>query len=154
MGDLAELRHELPRMLADLEPVQHAAGMFGKVTALDQVTQDLGADRKMSGKPVALGAGYDIGNPVVINLRPGGLWHLADKGRKRSGPIRPKRRRRGRNGRPTAVLVGTTGFRASSSYGPSRGLNTIRDTEQAIVEGIDQAVADGVTDMLRKGGWL
>lgn len=135
-------------MLDDLEPLQHAVGQFAKSAALDEVAADLGSDRMMSGKRVRLGAGYDLGSPVVLHLRPAGLWVLADGGRKRSGTITPKRR-----GGNKAVRT-PQGLRHHSSYGRSRGLNTLTDTEAAIDRGIEQAALDGITDVLTRGGWL
>jgi hypothetical protein len=135
-------------MLSDLEPVQMSAGMFAKEVALDNVRRDLGSDMKMSGKPVRLGAGFDLGNPVVLHLRPAGLWFLVEDGRKRRGTIRPKRR-----GGKKAVRT-PQGLRATSSYGRSRGLNTLTDTESDIDAGIERAVLNGITGVLRQGGWI
>lgn len=103
------------------------AGAAGKKAALDAASKDLGADRRMSnfrnGRGPALGAGYDIiGTQVVVNLRPAGMWKLADSGRRSSGTIRPRPR-----GGKRAVLT-PWGPKASSSYGPSRGLGTWDDT--------------------------
>lgn len=137
--------------LADIdEPVQHAMGMLGKTAALDNASRDLGTDRRFSnlrgGRAAALSAGYDLGNPVIVNLRPEGLWLLAQDGRKRSGTIRPKparsRRRRQPRGRPALQINGR--WVATSRYRPSRGLNTIDDTVDDINRQIDDTVADAV----------
>lgn len=100
----------------------NAGGRAGKEAALKAAEADLGGDRAFSGmrRKVPLGAGFDDagGTQVEINFRPAGLWRLAQAGRRSSGTIRP-RRRGGRR-----ALLTPAGPRASSSYGPSRGLGT------------------------------
>jgi hypothetical protein len=98
------------------------AGDAAKKSALKAAERDLGGDRSFSGmrRKSKLNAGYDDAGAglVQLNFRPAGLWVLAQAGRRSSGTIRPKRKR--------AVLT-PQGPRASSSYGPSRGLNTFDD---------------------------
>lgn len=153
-SDLAGLRKDLQTLLDDSEPLQHAIGQFGKEEAIKTAQRDLGSDRSFSGlkRKVRLGAGYDLGEPVVLNLRPRGLWVLAEKGRRRSGNITPRRRRKGRGGRRTALRT-PQGFRATSSYGPTRGHKTIRDTVKGIRRGIVRAAQDGVLRMISQKGY-
>lgn len=143
---LADLRRDLQRLVDSTEPIQHAVGKFGKEAALDAAVRDLGSDRAFSGwsRKVALGAGYDIGNPVVLNLRPAGLWSLAEDGRKRTKQIFPKK-----GGGKSAVLT-PRGPRAHSTSTPSRGLNAITDAERAINRGIVKAAEQGLNEMTRK----
>lgn len=149
MSELGDLRRELSHLLDNTEEVQHAVGLFGKETALDAVQRDLGGDRSFSGfgRKVPLGAGYDLGTPVMLNLRPAGLWFLAEDGRKRRGVIRPKKR-----GGKKAVMT-PKGPAASAPYGRSRGLNTLTDTEKAIDKGIERAAYEGVDSMIKKAGF-
>ena len=148
MTQLGDLAVEL-RKLGDIEPIQHAVGLFGKDTALDAVAKDLGRDRQFSNwkRPVALGAGYDLGNPVVLNLRPAGLWFLAEDGRKRRGTIKPRR------GSGKLAVMTPQGPRRRSTYSRSRGLSTITDTLTAIDRGIVRAAEKGRDDMIRKAGF-
>lgn len=147
--DLAALRRDLAGLLDDTEPLQHAVGMFGKEQASDVVSRTLGGDMQFSGlaRKVKLASGYDTGSPVVLNLRPAGLWVLADKGRKRSGRIVPKKR-----GGKLAVTT-PRGPRRSSTYGPSRGLDAIKNTEDAIDRGIVDAVLKGLNSVLAPKGY-
>ena len=146
MSDLATLRKDFTRLLDDIEPLQHAIGMFGKETALDEVQRALGSDKQFSGfaRKVTLGAGYDTGNPVVLNLRPAGLWFLADEGRKRRKTIVPKRR----SGKK--ALRTPQGARASSTSAPSRGHKTYTRTLDGIEKGIVKAANDGLSDVINK----
>jgi hypothetical protein len=103
--------------------VARAGGMAGKESALEAASRDLGGDRAFSGmrRKVKLGVGFDQTGPteITINFRPGGLWTLAQQGRRSSGPIRPKRKR---------ALVGRAfGPVGASRFGPSRGLGTFTD---------------------------
>ena len=146
MADLADLRNDLSRLLADTTPLQHAVGMFGKETANDVIADALGADQRFSGlrRKVKLGAGYDIGNPVVLNLRPAGLWFLADAGRKRTKRITPRRR-----GGKQALLT-PHGPRAWSTSGRSSGHRVLVKTQSRIEQDIVTAAEEGVNDMIRK----
>ncbi len=112
------------------------AGQAGKKAALDAASKDLGGDRAFSGwkRKVALGAGYDDmgGSTVRINFRPAGMWRLAEAGRRGSGQIQPRKKR--------AVLT-PQGPRASSSYGPSRGLGTFSDAVDTARREVPQAAA-------------
>lgn len=133
--------------------VQHAMGAAGKSSALDAATVDLGGDRAFSGfgRIVPLTAGYDLGKPVVVNLRPEGLWILAEDGRRRRGQIRPRARRRRGTRRPrgrAAVGTGST-FVAVGRFGPSRGLNTIADALELMDDRVPEAIADTVITKLR-----
>lgn len=102
--------------------IANKAGAAAKKSALRAAEGSLGGDRAFSGmrRKARLNAGYDDAGQgqVRINFRPAGLWILADKGRRESGPIKPRARR--------AVMT-PFGPRASSTYGPSRGLNTLTD---------------------------
>lgn len=89
--DLGSLRLSLDHFLdrSSVERLQHAAGQAAKEAALNEAARDLGGDRSFSGmrRRQSLGAGYDTGpDGAFINLRPKGLWILADWGRKRLPP--------------------------------------------------------------------
>lgn len=146
MNDLADLSRDLNRLLDNLEPLQHAIGKFGKDTALESVERALGNDRSFSGlrRKAKLGAGYDLGNPVVLNLRPAGLWFLADEGRKRSKRIFPRKR----GGKQ--ALSTPQGPRAWSTSTPSKGHKTLQRTIDGIEKGIVKAANDGLTDLINK----
>jgi hypothetical protein len=146
MADLADLRRDLQRLIDNSEPMRHAVGQFAKEAALDAAAKDLGADRAFSGwrRKVSLGAGYDLGNPVVLNLRPAGMWFLAEDGRKRTKRIFPKKR-----GGKKAVMT-PRGPRAYSTSKRSRGLHTLTDAENAINKGIVKAAENGLNEMTRK----
>jgi len=146
----------LPRLADDLagladvdDATAHALGQAGKAAALEVVADDLGADRMFSGfrRRVRLSAGYDVGDPVILNLRPEGLWMLADRGRRRSGSIRPRRARRRAQRAPRGLpAVGTPGrYVKVGRFRPSQGLNTIDDT----VDLIDQRLPDAYSDHLK-----
>lgn len=132
------------------DTVQHAMGAAGKTAAHDAATADLGGDRAFSGfgRIIALSAGYDLGDPVLVKLRPDGLWLLAEDGRRRSGAIRPKRRRTRRNStrKPRGrAAVGSGGrFVKVGRYGPSRGLNTITDAVDTMNDTVPEAIGDTV----------
>lgn len=153
--DLGALQRDLQRLLDDLEPLQHAVGLFAKTEALEEAEQAFGSDRRPSnwrGK-VKLGAGYDLGQPVVVNLRPAGLWRFADKGRMGRKKITPKRRRSAKSPpRPKAVRT-PQGWRAYSNSTPSRGWSTLVETQQRIERGIVEAAEDGMNDVIRQGGF-
>jgi hypothetical protein len=79
------------------------------------------------GGRVRLGAGWDATDSgIVVKMRPGGLWKLADQGRHSSGSIRPRRRR------GFSAVMTPDGPRRHSSYKRSRGLNTYQDAERDI----------------------
>jgi hypothetical protein len=149
---LTLLAAELSAAFAVDDTVQHAMGAAGKSAALDAVSADLGADRAFSGfgRIVPLNAGYDLGTPVVVNLRPEGLWILAESGRRRTGAIYPKaRRRRGSRKARGRAAVGANGrFVAVGRYRPSRGLNTISDAVRLMDERVPPAIADAVVSKI------
>lgn len=155
MSDLAALRIDLQRLLDNTEPLQHAVGQFAKTTALEQVAKDLGSDLAFSGwkSKVRLGAGYDLGTPVVLNLRPAGMWFLAEDGRKRRQRITPKRRRAAKNPPHPKAVRTPFGWRAYSNSGPSRGHRTITTARDRIDDGIVTAASEGLNDLVRKGGF-
>lgn len=127
-----------------LEQISHAMGLAGKKAAADAVRADLGADLRMSNmrSKAKLSSGYDIEpHGVTLHLRPAGLWNLADKGRRRSGRIRP------RNGR---ALRTPQGPRALSSYRPSRGLNTIDDALTIMQTEVPKAADKAVAELVAK----
>lgn len=149
MATLDAVRKDLAGALDDLEPVQHAIGQFAKTEALDAASRDLGGDRQLSGmtRKAKLGAGYDLGQPVVLNLRPAGLWFLVEDGRKRRGVINVKRR----SGKE-AVLT-PQGPRRRATYSRSRGLSTLTDTYNAVDRGIVKAADEGVAETLKRNGF-
>jgi hypothetical protein len=125
-----------------------AAGTAGKKSALDAARADLGGDMAMSNLRrgrAKLSAGYDFegDSTVAINMR--GPWRLADQGRRASGKIAPKRGRK-------AVRT-PFGPRRSSSYGPSRGLDTyqdaVRDAEQSVPKAAAEQFFDEVARVMR-----
>jgi len=122
---------------ASLARVQRHVGFAGKGAALLAASKTLGGDRAMSnfrGGKVRLNAGWDaVPNGVKINLRPPGLWVLAEDGRKSSGSIKPKRRHE--------AVVTPDGPRAHSSYGKSRGVKSVTRAQQQV-----DAVAGRATD--------
>lgn len=145
VSDLNDLSVRLGSALDDLEPMQHVIGQAGKKAALTTFRKSLGADMRMSGfrrKNVKLSAGYDVGQPVLLNLRPKGLVMLADHGRKRSDRIVPRKR-----GKKSAVLT-PRGPRAYSSYGPSRGLKVIDHTVKRATEDIPKALSAEVSGFI------
>lgn len=145
-SELPALSRDLQRLL-DLEPLQHELGQFAKKEALDQAGRDLGADRAFSGwqRKVVLGAGYDLGNPVVLNLRPAGMWTLAETGRRRTKKILPRRGNK-------AVRT-PQGLRKSSTSKPSKALRTVSKVEQNVDVGIVGAAVKGMTAVIRKAGF-
>jgi hypothetical protein len=136
--DLAAFGAKLEQVVSgrSMRSVVSKAGAAGKKAALDAAADDLGGDRRFSGmrRKVALSAGYDAAGDsrATINFRPAGLWKLAEDGRHRSGPIRPRRAR--------AVMT-PQGPRASSSYGASRGLNTFTDANKDARREVPKAAA-------------
>lgn len=129
--------------------VQHAMGAAAKKAATKAVTKDLGADLRMSnmrGK-AKLSSGYDLDTAgATAHLRPKGLWNLADKGRRRQGTIRPRKK-----GGKKAVTVapGKKGIRAYSHYTPSRGLGTVDDAIDLMRVDVPKAATKVVTDNIR-----
>ncbi len=123
-----------------LERMMQKAGAAGKKSALDAAAKDLGGDRKFSGfrggRGPALGAGYDLsGTEATINFRPGGMWKLAQAGRRASGPIRPK-------ARSGFKALGTPwGPKSASSFGSSRGLGTFDDAARDAGDEVPKAFA-------------
>lgn len=158
-GTLTKLAGELVAIVDVDDEMQHAMGAAGKAAALEAAARDLGADRRFSGVPsraAALNAGYDTGNPVVVNLRPEGLWILADAGRRRSGRIVPKPARARRRGdrRPRGrPAVGSGGrYVAVGRYGPSAGKQTLTDAIELMDEHVAEAVGDQIETRLRNLG--
>jgi len=145
VSGLDDLSRSLDDLLSDLEPVQHAMGQAGKKVALEQFERDLGADRSFSGmrRKVKLGAGYDTGTPVVLNMRPAGLVLLADKGRQRSGKIMLRRR-----GKARALKVPGTKGRGSSRYGPTRGFDTVTKIENKLSTEVPKAVEKDLSQLI------
>jgi hypothetical protein len=126
-----------------LEQISHAMGLAGKKAASDAAKADLGSDLRMSnlGKSAKLSSGYDIkADVVLLHLRPAGLWNLADKGRRRSGTIRPRKRR---------ALRTPQGARALSSFRPSRGLHTIDDALKIMATEVPKAADKAVDEIVR-----
>lgn len=137
-----------------LRRIADKGGMAGKKAALDAAARDLGGDRRFSGmrRKVALSAGYDIqGTAAHINMRPAGLWILAESGRQQSGPIYPRGGARKGRGPVRGRAVRTPqGIRARSSYGPSRGLDTFSDAVRDARRDVPKAAAKQFTDEVRR----
>lgn len=119
------------------------AGAAGKKSALEAATVSLGVDRRFGNwkRGPALSAGYDPAGSdrVVIKFR--GPWKLAEKGRSSSGVIRPKRAR---------ALRVPGGFRAWSSYGRSRGLNTYSTASRKASVTVPKAAHDQFVAEIRR----
>jgi hypothetical protein len=128
----------------DGDELEHAAGGAAKDAALVTASRDLGADRRMSGmrrgRGPALALGYDPTGrgTVTVKLRPAGLWRLADRGRRRTVTVRPRRR--------GGVLKYGTTYAAYTRPGRTAGHDTIADTEQAW----DRTVPAAVGKMLER----
>lgn len=156
MSDLRELAAALTNGItpAARTRVAGAAGMAAKAATLAQVERDLGSDRRFSNmrRKVQLGTGFDITNDaetVQMNYRPGGLFLLAERGRIRSGDIRPRRGRPGRNGRPAALRT-PYGYLRSSSFRPSRGLRTLTNAIGLSMGAVTDATGDAIMSELRE----
>ena len=122
MGDLASFGNRMQRITSGSvkRSILTKAGMAAKKAALDAAEDALGGDRSFSGmrRKAKLGAGFDTtgDSRIQLNLRPAGLWSLAESGRRASGPIRPRAKK--------AVLT-PMGPRSRSSFGPSRGNDAV-----------------------------
>ncbi len=150
---------EITKVLSDLERIddtstasfgriQKAAGFAAKDAALTVAAAKLGADRHFSGwrTKASLGAGFDLqGRTVQLNLRPAGMWVLAEKGRKASDKRVVPRRRSGRK----AILT-PWGPRASARIGASRGLKAITDTVTKAASESHRAASDQIGSELRR----
>lgn len=148
-GEFAPLQQWLDKVEQVTDPavlkrMANKAGQAGKKAALDAASDALGGDRKFSGwrgKP-ALSAGYDVdGTSVDINFRPPGLWRLAEEGRKKSGEIRPKRKR--------AVRT-PDGARGGSSYGRSRGQKAYTQAVRTATKTVPEAAHEQFLDEIRR----
>lgn len=144
---------QLARQVEDLasgaaqKRIVTAAGVAGKKAALDALTADLGGDRAFSGmrRKAKLNVGFEVeGFAARMNFRPGGLWVLAEQGRRSAGTIRPRRR-----GGKKALLT-PAGPRASSSYGPSRGLGTFSSGVRRIRQVMPDAAVDAIAKEIGK----
>lgn len=138
-GSIASLRIDLSKFLDDdaTDELKEIAGMAAKEAALDVAERDLGSDRAFSGfkrRNARLDAGFDIedGPRVVLNLRPKGLWMLANDGRRantgkaKGGIIQPGPRAK------SSVMRTPWGPRANVKSSKSRGLGTLADAENAV----------------------
>jgi hypothetical protein len=143
MDDLAE---SLEGFLDSTEPLQHAIGGAGKKAAHTELEEALGADRSFSGlrRRVRLSAGYDLGQPVVLNMRPKGLVILADRGRTRTTRILPRSRRGAQ-----ALAIPGVGVRAHAMSRPSRGHDVIDKTIARCEIDCPKAVEDELATMIR-----
>lgn len=157
MAELSELGRRLYGVLGDQSRhrISTATGQAAKTAALDAAAHDLGGDRAMRNfrdGTVSLRAGYTIRpGTVAVELRPGGVWVLADRGRRRAGRIYPRRDGRKATGPvPGRALLTPVGFRASSSYGPSRGKGTIGRAAAKIGDTVPSATLRQLTDELSK----
>jgi len=129
--------------------IQNHVGARSKGAVNDAATATLGADKAMSNfrkGRVRLGVGYDrTARGLVLNLRPRGLWVLAESGRRHAGVIRPKRGHR--------ALMTPQGPRRSSRYGPSRGKRSItvaeRNVQRVAGPATDEAIARELAKVVR-----
>lgn len=154
---LQNLRVDLTKFVEGLDDeLRHVAGAAAKEAAFGAAERDLGSDRTFSGfnrKNARLDAGYDLtDNGVVLNLRPAGLWNLANYGRRagtgktKGGRVYP---RKGRGG-GSAVLNTPWGPRANVKASSSRGLGTLKDAETAIESDVFKAVDRATTERCRE----
>lgn len=151
---------KLARQVEDLasgaaqKRIVNAAGLAGKKAALAAAAKDLGGDRKFSGMrgKTALGVGYEVeGFAARIGFRPGGLWKLAESGRRSGGRIYPRSGRGRRRGPQRGRAVMTPhGPRAASRYGPSRGLGTFSDGVKAARKTVGAAAYKAIAAEIRK----
>ena len=153
---------KLARQLEDIttgaaqKRIVTAAGVAGKNAALEAVSRDLGGDRSFSGmrRKAKLGVGFEVeGFAARMNFRPAGLWVLAESGRKSSGRIYPRSgSRKGR--RPVAGRAVRTpmGFRATSSYARSRGLDTFSDGVKQVRQVVPETAFKAIAAEIRKLG--
>lgn len=119
-----------------------AMGEAGKKAALDSARASLGGDRKMRNlKGAALSAEFDTGGAGDGAVRFGGPWRLAEEGRRKSGMIRPRRKR--------AVLT-QRGPRAYSRYGRSRGLKTYTNAVDKARTTVPKAGHDQLLDEISR----
>jgi len=129
LARVAQITREVEDVMSGmaLTRIQRYVGGRSKALALGHAAKDLGGDRAMSnfrGGRLRLGAGWDaMPSGIAVNFRPAGFWKLADEGRKRSGTIRPRRKK---------ALATPDGVRSLSHYHPSRGLKTFQDSERDI----------------------
>ena len=162
--DFVELGNKLQRVAHGFEDprVLKAAGIAGKKAALDEAAKAVGGDRAFSGwrkgRPVRLGAGFDITGrgEVTTKLRPYGVWVVAEKGRKPSDArVLPKRARRraarGRGGNAQPALSTPWGPRASVSRGKgTHGRDAIRKAFKGVRVESTKAAEREVKRVLRE----
>lgn len=130
-----------------IERLQHAGGAAAKEASLDEAARDLGADRAFSGfrrRNARLGAGYDVEpDATYINLRPKGLWVLANTGR-RAGNQRIAPRKRG----GAKALKTPWGPRASVKPSNWRGFGTLKRAEDRFDTEVPEAVEREMFDIV------
>ena len=151
--DLGDLERGFSTVLADLEPLQHAMGAAGKEVAFDVYREDLGSDMAFSGfrRKVPLRAGYDLGNPVMLNLYPEGLIGLASDGRKaKPYKVIPRRGRRRRRGGNRPAVSTPQGPRYSARITAWGGLGTYDTIAARCETAVPEAVGVEVERMLRQ----
>lgn len=148
MADLADFANRVGRILdgSVTESILNKAGAAAKDAALEAAGDALGGDRSFSGmrKKSKLGAGYDSASAtqVQLNLRPAGLWVLAEDGRKASGRIYPRGgARKGSGVKYGRAVMTPMGPRARSSYSASRGNNAITNAYRKAAEDAPKAAA-------------
>jgi len=153
---LTDVTVDLQAALIDDE-LRHTAGRTAKETAHDVAAARLGSDRSFSGfrRKIVAKAGYDLtATGVALNLRPEGIWNLADKGVRRSGVILPKKgRRRRRAGHRPAVRT-PRGFRYVSRYraGQWRGWNILDELEERLNVDVAEAIDDHLIERFKAAG--
>lgn len=124
-GELSDWGDNLAKILTPEQQRKmiRSAGMAAKKVAND-AAPPLSNARRYGGlfgrKPTA---GFDETGltTITVNHRPGSLWSLMDSGRAKSGPLYHRINQRRNKTRLGAGAVWTPqGYRARSSYGPSR----------------------------------
>lgn len=159
-NSLQLLRADLTKFVDDLsdDTLKHVAGKAAKEAAFDVAERDLGLDRAFSGfkrKNARLDGGYDVTDSgVTLNLRPAGLWNLANDGRRagtgkaRGGVIYAKRNRSGKGGR---AMTTPHGVKSAVQTSRSRGMSTLADAEKAVEQDTFKAVDRAIGERIRKG---
>lgn len=139
-GELGAWGSKLTKLLdaPAMGRITHAVGMASKKEAGQAAQHSLGSDSAMSnlkGGKAPLRTGFDT-TESQVTVKFTGPWKLAESGRKKSGPIYPKKGNSKGKGLVAGRAVMTPkGPRARSGYGPSKGLNTLSDASTAI-EGV------------------
>jgi hypothetical protein len=136
-NELAAFGAKLSRLTdaAAVSALCRAAGKAGQEAVEKAATDSLGGDRAFSNmrRRSQLSVDVDVdASSVTLDFVPGGLWRLAEQGRRGSGTIRARR------GEAVRTPLGP---RARSSWGQSRGLRTADRAMRAAQRKMPEAAA-------------